>query len=241
MRRGSAVRLLPFVAGLLLLPSQSDAGNRFVSVPRDYQGTAAAGYAAMSPAECMEELGRRKIPHLSASAEGVEAPIRLAGPMHGVSFRQEHLAADEALNADGGIVDCRLALALDDFSALLAERGIVSVGFVSAYRRDTTGRVPAGQRHPAGLAMDVATFRHGDGTEWNVERDFHGRVGAKTCGPGSQNPVPRSAVSTGLRRLVCDTAAKRVFQLVLTPNYDAEHRNHVHLEVRREIRWFLTQ
>jgi hypothetical protein len=242
MRPGILVRATSLALAAMSFATRSDAGNRFVSMPRDYQSTPAVTYAGMSGADCMTELEHRRVAYLTtAPVPGVDAPVRLAGPLHGVTFQQENRSTDEALNADGGIMDCRLALALDDFSELLAARGIASVGFISAYRRDTTGKIPAGQRHPSGLAIDIATFRHGDGTAWEVERDFHGRVGAKTCGRGAQNPGPRDAPSLGLRRLVCDAGATRVFNLVLTPNYDTEHHNHVHLEVRRDIRWFLVQ
>lgn len=242
MRPGILAPTMLAALATVAFASPSDAGNRFVTLPRDYQATPAATYAAMTAADCMAELEHRRIPHLVATeVDGVDAPVRLAGALHGVTFRQENRTADEALNADGGIVDCRLALALDDFSELLSARGVVAVGFVSAYRRDTTGKVPTGQRHPSGLAIDIATFHHADGTVWEVERDFHGHVGAKTCGRGAQSPGPRNALSLGLRRLVCDTGASRLFNLVLTPNYDAEHHNHVHLEVRRDIRWFLVQ
>ncbi len=242
MRLGIFARAVPLALAAMTLASRSDAGNPFVTMPRDYQDTPAFTYGGMSSAACMAELEHRKIPHLKAvQVPGVDAPVRLAGPLHGVTFEQEHRSTDDALNADGGIMDCRLVLALDDASELLASRGIVSVGFISAYRRDTTGKVAAGQRHPAGLAIDIATFRHGDGTAWDVQRDFHGRVGAKTCGRGAREPGPRDARALGLRRLVCDAGASRVFNLVLTPNYDKDHYNHVHFEVRRDIRWFLVQ
>jgi len=244
-----AARMRPAIllcASLLVaaaaLPSPSHASNPNVTVPRDYDTTAAAMYAGLSSDACRQEIERRGIAVLSTpEVAGIDAPVRLAGTLHGVTFRQERLSTDEALNADGGIMDCRLVLALDDLSEMLAARGIDEVGFVSAYRRDATGTIPAGQRHPSGLAIDIATFRHKDGTVWQVERDFHGHVGAKTCGPGAQQPAPRSASALALRRLVCDVGARRVFNLVLTPNYDAKHHNHVHFEVRQGIRWFLVQ
>jgi hypothetical protein len=33
----------------------------------------------------------------------------------------------------------------------------------------------------------------------------------------------------------------RVFNLLLSPHYDRRHRDHFHFEVRRGVRWFLTQ
>lgn len=240
MRPGFWLPVLSLVASLTVATTASHAGNPFVTVPSNYDETPAAVYAGLSAADCIAELDRRAIPHLAAPALlPIDAPIHLAGPLHGVTFAQENRSADEALNSDGAVVDCRLALALDDFSLVLAERGVDRVDFISAYRRDVTGSIPAGQRHPSGLAIDLSSFHHKDGTTWSVERDFLGRIGARTCGRGAQEPASRNAAALGFRRLVCDVGASRIFNLVLTPNYDAEHHNHMHVEVRRDIRWFL--
>lgn len=242
MRAGTLALSLLVGVATFVMAQQSDAGNRFVTVPRDYGDTPAAAYAGLSAADCMSEVEHRGIALLRTEAvPGVDAPVRLAGPLHGVAFRQDNRSADEAINADGGIMDCRLALALDDFSEMMAARGVTEVEFISAYRRDTTGSIPAGQRHPSGLAIDIAAFHLKDGASWNVLRDFHGQVGARTCGRGAQSPAARNASSSALRRLVCDAGSARLFNLVLTPNYDRDHRNHVHFEVRRDIHWFLVQ
>jgi hypothetical protein len=91
------------------------------------------------------------------------------------------------------------------------------------------------------LAIDVAWIRRDDGQELNVLRDFHGRVGARTCGKRAESPRARSDGALQLREIVCEAANERLFNLVLTPNYNREHHNHVHLEVRRNIDWILVQ
>lgn len=89
---------------------------------------------------------------------------------------------------------------------------------------------PFGHRHDGGLAIDVAYFRNADGTALNVERDFAPRAGERPCAPG---PIPKDATvpSLALRKLVCDAFDKQLFHLSLTPDYDAVHRDHFHLEV----------
>ena len=45
--------------------------------------------------------------------------------------------------------------------------------------------------------------------------------------------------ATELRTILCDTVAKHLFNVVLTPNYNRPHHNHFHLEVTLGAKWFL--
>jgi hypothetical protein len=171
----------------------------------------------------------------------VLAPERIRGPMHGV---QIHTAAPEKVRERSPmeIFDCRLLLALDDFAALASQRGIVEMLHISAYRPKSangcTAKYP-GLQHCAALAVDIAQFKLADGTIWNVQKDFHGHVGWPTCGPTAAHPAPPSPVSTALWSLVCNTADRGIFNVMLTPNYNPEHFNHVHVEVTPDAEWML--
>jgi hypothetical protein len=77
--------------------------------------------------------------------------------------------------------------------------------------------------------VDVAAFKRRDGTVLNVERDFHGRIGTLTC-RGGTHPAPETPAADELWELACG-AAGRTFLVVLTPNWNREHRNHLHLEL----------
>lgn len=94
-----------------------------------------------------------------------------------------------------------------------------------------------GTRHPAGLAIDVGLLRKRDGRWINVARDFHGKIGARTCGDGA--PMPESEAARELRAIVCESAALGVFTYVLTPNYNAAHADHFHMEIKPGVKWFL--
>jgi hypothetical protein len=233
---------MPLCIGFTLLSTASLAGNPNAVRVQDYASTPAARYAGMESAACVEQLNQRKLPYSQRSElAGVDTPVRITGPLHGVRFTQLNHTRDEAMNSDSAVVDCRLALALDDFASKLAARQVVEVGFISAYRPDPSHSVAPGQRHPAGLAMDVAWIRKDGGSELNVLRDFHGRVGARTCGARAEPPRVRTDSALELRSILCDASGDHLFNLVLTPNYNREHHNHVHLEVRRSIDWFLVQ
>lgn len=212
------------------------AGNPLVEAPADYATTPAHAYAEMTSEACLQMLDDRAIAYERASGGPlVEAPVHLAGPLRDVHFRHVHT------RRSGSVMDCRLVLALDDFAQVLKDQGVAEVGYLAAYRPDPSGTAKEGQRHPAALAMDIAWFQLDDGKKLVVERDFEGQVGAKTCGRRAHQPDPDSENARALRKLVCDTGKARLFHLLLTPNYDPEHRNHLHVEVRRGVRWFLVQ
>src|SRR5690606_12696990 len=70
-------------------------------------------YAALDKRSCEAELERRKIPFRRVdSARGVLAPVRLEGPLSGVTFRS-NLRPAQRKTAAIEIYDCRLVLALD--------------------------------------------------------------------------------------------------------------------------------
>lgn len=184
------------------------------------------GYASLDRDACEAELGKRSIAFTRAEdTAGVRAPIRLGGSLHGVSV---HSMLPPAMRpkARAELIDCRLALALDDFAATLVPRGIVEVSHFSAYRSKSEGGCTVkypGEQHCAALAVDVASFTKKDGTKLVVERDFHGKIGTLTCVNGEP---PKNE----LWEIACNAAGKQ-FQVVLTPNWNAEHKNHFHLEL----------
>jgi hypothetical protein len=170
-------------------------------------------------------------------ARGVETPLRLTGPVRGIQYVQTYRTERDP-KAPATILDCRLALAIDDMSQILAKLGVVQVEYLSMYR---PGHMRPGIRHPAGRAIDVATAKLADGTEYSVHHHFFGSIGAQTCGAGARAPRREHAGASFWRAAVCQLDTTRSFNLVLSPNYDWGHRDHLHLEVRSGIRWFLTQ
>lgn len=233
------MRALPiYVAMALLLavmlPRAADARDRCVVFPPDPDQLPAVHYANMSSARCLAELGRRKLPFsLGPKLKTVDTPVRLDGALRGVRF--EYLYGQARRNK-ADILDCRLLLALDDFAGVAASRSIDSVRYNSIFR---PGGWRAGVRHPAGVAIDVTELVREDGDTLNVLRDFGGQgIGSRTCGNEASKPSGSKAIE--MRELLCAVDRAHIFNLMLTPHYDYRHRNHLHLEVRRGIRWFLT-
>jgi hypothetical protein len=96
---------------------------------------------------------------------------------------------------------------------------------------------PPGTRHPAGLAIDVGGVRKKDGRWLSIASHFQGNIGERTCGPGA--PTPTSAEARELRAIVCEARGAGVFTYALTPNFDADHVDHVHFEIKPGVTWFL--
>ena len=159
--------------------------------------------------------------------------MKLDGKLRGISFE---FRGTEQSRID--VLDCRLLIALDDLAQTAAPRDIVEVHYNSVYRQGHA-RGPV-QGHVGGVAIDIVELVKKDGTVLNVLRDFKGNgIGSATC--GARAKAPKTDKAAELRGLVCALDEQRVFNLLLTPHYDYRHRNHFHFELRRNVRWFLTQ
>lgn len=235
------VLLVGLASGLTAGPSQAAPAR-----PQgdDADRAPAARYARLDRVACEAELTRRRIPFARVpEARGVLAPVRLTGPVHGVRYHTE-LPPKQRPASPYEIFDCRLVLALDDFGAVLEPLGVVEVVHFSAYRPPLARAWPSGKvgaRHLGGLAIDASRLVKRDGSTLDVLRDFHGRIGAETCGDGAARPDPATPEALALRKVVCDAASARLFHVILTPHNDWAHRNHLHLEVTSGVRWFIVK
>ena len=52
---------------------------------------------------------------------------------------------------------------------------------------------------------------------------------AGSCGEGA-GPHPATDAALALRAILCETVDARLFNVVLTPNYNRPHKNHFHLD-----------
>lgn len=328
-----------------------------MAFPKDADRSPAVRYAELPEHGCLRELKRRKIAfHREPPTYGVAIPVRLDGKLEGIAFRGPGPDKKRS-ESPYEIMDCRLVLALDDFTKILRSHGVVEVLHMSVYRppagaKEATAKMRAeaartsvgsaekrapgardskqpaflggdahgpepgstgggasgagrehgpgapmldpkraakkakgkkgafakkkpakptkkpskqaapakgskhprrshrskprhkklrdepGKRHGGALAIDVGTFVLADGRKVRVERDFHGRIGARTCGTGT-GPTRKTDEAVALREIVCEAADARLFNVELTPDYNHAHYNHLHLEVTPGVKWFL--
>jgi hypothetical protein len=226
------------LAAVALATAVAWAGNPQVVFPPHPERMRAVRYAAEDAEACTAELGVRGIPFGSApKVPTIDTPVRLTGPLRGVVFELHHPTVPNP--KDGPIMDCRLLLALDDLAIVASDLGIARVRYNSLYRGTWVQR--RGWRHAAGVAIDVVELVKKNGERLNVLADYHGHgIHSKTCGPDAA-PLPKQPRAKELRAFVCALDASGSFNLILTPHYDGRHQDHLHLEVRRDIKWFLTQ
>jgi hypothetical protein len=143
---------------------------------------------------------------------GVDTPIVIEGPIGGVRYW--------TVGAGPMVSDCRLALALWKVAPELRALGISAMRFSGAYsyRMARVGRLSL---HAYGLALDVHEVT-ADGRSYVVARDF-----ARGLPNGCAGDAPL------LNRLACRLSQLRLFQELLTPDSNADHRDHLHVAIAR--------
>ncbi len=206
-------------------------------------GSRAERYAALSPDACLAELNHRGIGFTrEPPARGVEIPVRPTGKVGGVLYRTDFPDRERG-KMPWEVFDCRLLLSLDDFGEVLRAHSIVEVRMFSCWRPPSKNwpMTEWGKRHEGALAIDVRELRRENGEALNVLEQFNGRVGATLCGPNAAPASPDTPEAKELHELACAAADSHLFNSVLTPNYNAPHKNHFHLELTPNVDWFIVR
>jgi len=162
-----------------------------------------------SGSNCLRELGQRKVAHrVLSNLRGVDNPVEIHGTLGGV----EYYASD----GRSFQLDCRLALALDELGPTMEQFGITRIRYSGAYvyRTTRTGRL---SHHAYGLAIDMHEFETKRST-LAVKRDFKRNV---RC----------DARAAELNDLACALRKQPLFEEFLTPDYNADHYDHLHVSV----------
>lgn len=200
----------------------------------------ATRYGKMSARTCLAEVRKRKLPVIAlGEVRGVPIPVRITGELHGVRVHSG-LPKSQWASSPYEIVDCRMALAIDDFTALLAKHDVVELVHMSAYRPPSK-KWPAGKpgkRHGAAMALDAAVFVKRDGTRLVVEKNFKGRRHSAPCPTNVRVSAHQSRETREIRSIFCEARDTGLFHVMLSPNFNWAHRNHFHLEVAAHPRWF---
>ena len=138
--------MLPALMMVTLLAS----GTGQAAMPKDYASAPSYKYAQLSAPACYAELRKRKVAFSRvAKARGVLAPVRIQKGLRGIRF---HTLLPPAKRASSvwEVFDCRLVLALHDFSKILKSHNIDDVVIFSAWRPPSKkwkkGKI--GKRHP---------------------------------------------------------------------------------------------
>jgi hypothetical protein len=206
-------------------------GYECVVLGRFAEGSVTAGTCvpegvAPEPTDCLGQLDALGLDYepttiAPESPEGrpdliceIEDPVYLYGPIHGVSFR--YSGAEEG----PVLVACDLALAIERMAALLAERGAVQFQHFGTYNCRLIAGSDSISMHGYALAIDVSGFTLDDGTTLTVYDDWE---------DGALDPV-----TTGgqwLKDLVTSMFDEGIYNIILTPEYNAAHDDHFHCDL----------
>lgn len=190
-----------------------------------WRTTSAATWRVRPEARCLasaDKLRLRARPLERALSTPVPTPIVLAGPVGGISYRPVQSDREVELS-------CELATRLPALSALLKAHG-VRVAHVNSSYRDQ----PRVSFHTFGLALDISSFDTASGP-LVVATDFELSPEVATC-----EAKPVTERGRAILALACALANSGLFSSVLTPNYNAGHRDHFHLDIRpNDSRLFL--
>lgn len=183
---------------------------------------------AAADVECLRYLGSRGVAYLAAPpTRGVRTPVEITGPVAGVRL------APRARRAP--VMDCELARALYEAAPVIRAVGVNELSFSGAYDYRNRRRSNQLSAHARGLAIDVHELR-GPGGDLNIARDYErGRGKWRGLHPSDGDlvgciGVPRTTAGKRLRRLACRLKHHSAFRVIITPDDDADHRDHLHLE-----------
>ena len=192
---------------------------------------------------CLRALRDKGISVTPAVARGVEEAVYLNGDVLGVRFTN---GDTDKLTKDP--MACAFVLTLARFAEVLKAHGVDRVGTLGSYCyrcccawsptndcRSPSDPEPdcGGQgysNHSWGRAIDVKYLHLTSGVTYDIEKASQWVIsGSATCGAGLN---AQNGVSRFLYGLVCDVANAPVpiFKTILTPNYNAVHRNHWHMD-----------
>ena len=166
--------------------------------------------------DCKAELDARHVAWKAVSRPGIAIAVEITGPLGGIALTSD----DQPL-----VIDCSLAVSLDEAGHYLKELGIASVRGTSRTKHDT------------GLAIDVHAFVGPDVGSLRIDRDYEQGLGGEVDCVGA----PLTQRGAVLKILQCQLIRSGLFHLVLSPDYDDAHRDHFHLEAlpwneRHELR-----
>lgn len=122
------------------------------------------------------------------------------------------------------VMSCALAVRFDDFEREVVQplareelgHRVVRIDHMGGYSCRHIAGTSHLSMHALGLAIDIAGFRLADGSTVSVERDWH-------------DPGPKRTFLHHLARRAC-----QYFSVVLTPDSNAEHHDHIHVDIGRQ-------
>jgi hypothetical protein len=193
--------------------------------------------AATSPPDgddaCLRSLESKGVDYKRLpAAGGMRTPVEIVGPIGNVALISR--------GRRSAVMDCVLARALAQAGGVFGDLGIAAVTFSAAYDLRTRRGSSEASAHAYGLAIDVHTVR-GPFGEYDVRQHFErgiGRWRGLEKGPealGACVGEPATAEGRVLRQLACRLKLHPAFRVIVSPDDDSDHQDHLHLEARSDF------
>ncbi|HEY0713872.1 MAG TPA: extensin family protein [Polyangia bacterium] len=226
-------------AGLIISPARPDGGTTGPSGGNDAGITIPLPPPVPPPppgaTACQRALQERGVGYTvaaqpMASAPGrpdivcmVDDPVSIRPVVRGVTYRPGRVNA----NPTAMFMSCSLALSVDEMSQQLAARGVTDVVYLGIYGCRVVAGTSTLSEHGRGRAIDLATFKLASGATYTVLSDWE-----------KNQPAPVTMAGSFLRQTVTALHQARIFSIILTPDYNADHANHFHLDITPDASLF---
>jgi hypothetical protein len=193
---------------------------------------------------CLEDLTARGVGYVETQARGVVDAVELTAPLNGVL-----IANGTSTSPASDPVACEFVRTLWDFADLLKAHGFTRIGTLGsycyrcccAYSSTNFCRGPDDpepdcsadgySNHSWGRAIDIRYYFKTDGTRFDIDDPTHWVQWTGTGDTCVEALAAQTGTSRELYDLVCEASSLRLFSTILTPNYNAAHRNHNHLDI----------
>jgi hypothetical protein len=184
-----------------------------------------------SPADCHGWLDLYGLEYtLGPANAGVSDPVTVTTPINGMVHRYTSNTTPRTTF----FMDCTLARSLAKAAAILRAHDVVEVADIGVYNyrciggEGTPPDCPQGiSQHAYAKAIDLAAFKTSDSTVYTVNTDW-------IIDPDAEDTCAAPTVAgkdAWLHQLICELKAAGTWNIVLTPNYNAAHRDHFHVDL----------
>ena len=177
---------------------------------------------------CLRVLRSARIPYVTIGpVPGIRTPVHIIGRIRGIELSPR--AGRPA------VMDCEMARALTHLAPVFRELGITTLSFSGAYDYRTRRGSQRLSAHAFGLAIDVHHVESGAG-RLDVKRDYPRNALRWKTAEGAPRGLATCLGNPGreegriLRSLACQLKLHPSVRVLLTPDDNADHRDHLHIE-----------
>lgn len=229
----ATLRSAPWEANVELV---ANGRHELQAIGRDVQGEEVARVIrsievdGLTSGGCLDQLAAQGVTFKPGPAtKGIVDPVLLDPLIERVTFR---VVGSRKLSPL--LASCRLGLQLKSLAALAAAQGLDEIGHLGVYNyrpmRNPTciarGNCKLSQ-HAFANAIDIHDVHAlGKQVKYSTEVDWLINKQVPIC-PGN----PSGEADRVLHVIACQMHAQRIFNIILTPNYNALHRNHFHVDL----------